>query len=195
MQVDPGRMSDLVRSLRKGDVSAFDQIYNKYNRKIYAVSLRYLRSREDAEEVVQEVFLNLWRKRDELKDQHNFNAYLFTITHNIIRNKFRKLSREKKYTEDYLRSLSLDDDSTNTEIEYANLLDLAERTINDLPDRQKTVYHLSIRDGLSSREISDRLGISKRTVESHLQKARAFLKKALSDNRLISILYIGLFIY
>ncbi len=185
----------LIKRLQKGDALAFNHIYKKYNRKIYSVSLRYLRNKEDAEGVVQEVFLNLWRKRAEIKDQHNFGSYLFTITHNIIRNQFRKLSRERKHTDDYLRSFSLYDDSTNTEIEYANLLELAEKAINDLPTRQKTVYNLCMRDGLNSEEISEKLGISRRTVENHLHRAKAYLKKALSDNRLISILFISLFIH
>lgn len=185
----------LIRELQRGDAFAFDEIYRKYNKKIYSISLSYLKNREDTEGVVQEVFLNLWRKRADLKDQYNFDSYLFTITYNTIRKHFRKLTRERKYTEDYMKTISPDDDSTNAEIEYKNLLEMAETAINHLPTRQKTVYHLSMREGLSSKEISNKLGISRRTVENHLHRARAYLKKALSDNRLISLLFVWLFIH
>ena len=95
---------------------------------------------------------------------------------------------------DYVRSIPLIEDSANTETEYKNLLEHANSVINRLPERQRTVYHLSIREGLSIEEISVKLGISKRTIENHLYRAKTLLKKALSDNRLSSILFICLFI-
>ncbi len=58
----------LIRNLQKGDVFSFDEVYKKFNRKIYFFSLSYLKNKDDAEGVVQEVFLNLWRKRADLKD-------------------------------------------------------------------------------------------------------------------------------
>ena len=88
----------------------------------------------------------------------------------------------------------IDDDSTNADIEYKNLLELAETAITQLPSRQKTVYQLRIREELTSKEIAIKLGISRRTVENHLQRATTNLKKALSDNRLISFLFMWLFI-
>jgi len=96
--------AELIRGLQRGDEFAFDQIFRKYYKKTYSISLSYLRNREDAEDVVQEVFLNLWRKRTVLRDDYNFKSYLFTITYNTIRNQFRKLSRERKYTEDYMKT-------------------------------------------------------------------------------------------
>ena len=184
----------LIKRLKRGDTFAFDEIYRKYTKKIYSISLSYLKNKEDAEGVVQEVFLNLWRKRADLKDQSNFDAYLFTITYNTIRKRFRKLSRERKYQENYSRTISIGDDSTNAEIEYKNLVELAETAISRLSERQKEVYHLNMQEGMTSEEISKKLGISRRTVENHLYRAKAYLKKSLSDSRLISILFVWFFI-
>ncbi|MFH0758091.1 MAG: RNA polymerase sigma-70 factor [Bacteroidota bacterium] len=185
---------ELVRNLQRGDVFSFDKIYSKYNRKIYAFSLSYLRSREEAEGVVQDVFLILWRKRNDLKDQYNFESYLFTITYNTIRQYFRKSYRETRFLEDYVRTINTDDDSTRTEIEFNDLMNLAEKVIDQLPPRQKAIYHLNMREGLTCEEISKQLRISIRTVENHLQRAKKYLKNALSDERLVTLLFIWLFI-
>ena len=184
----------LISRLKKGDVFAFDEIYGKYNKKIYSISFSYLKSKEDAEGIVQEVFLNIWRKRADLIDQYKFDSYLFTITYNMIRKYFCRLTKQRKVQEDYGKTISLDDDSTNAEIEYNNLLDLAETAINRLPVRQRTVYLLKMRKGLTNEEISRKLRISGRTVENHLHRAKGSLKKTILDDRLISLLFIWLYI-
>ena len=184
----------LIHRLRNGNVFAFNEIYTRYTKKIYSISLSFLKDKEYAENVVQDVFLTIWRKRADLKDRYDFDAYLFNITYNTIRKYFRKFSRERKYTEEYVKTISTDDDSTSEEIEYKNLQELAETAISRLPDRQKTVYHLKMVEELTIVEISTKLGISRRTVENHLHRARTYLKKALSDNRLITLLFVWFYI-
>jgi RNA polymerase sigma-70 factor (ECF subfamily) len=184
----------LIRNLQKGDIFSFDEIYGKYNRKIYFFSLSYLKNKDDAEGVVQEVFLNLWRKRAELKDQYNIDSYLFKIAHNLIRKHFNKLSRKRKFIEDYLKSSTMVDNSAGTDLEFEILLELAEKAINKLPSRQKSVYYLSMREGLTSEEISEKLNISKRTAENHLHRAKLYLKKSLLDKKIISMLFFFLLI-
>jgi hypothetical protein len=70
---------DLVEKLQKGDVEAFDLIYEKYSGKLYTFGLKYLRSASEAEELVQSVFLKLWEKHKDLKIELSFNSYLFAI--------------------------------------------------------------------------------------------------------------------
>ena len=70
----------LVESLKKGDWFAFDQLFAKYSKKLYYFAKNYLDSKEDAEGLVQEVFLKIWEKRKELKEHLSFNAYIYTIT-------------------------------------------------------------------------------------------------------------------
>ncbi len=87
---------ELVKSLKKGDLFAFDQLFSKYSKKLYYFAKGYLGSKEDAEGLVQEVFLLVWDKRKELKEHLSFNAFLYTVTYNAIRKYFRKKAREKK---------------------------------------------------------------------------------------------------
>lgn len=188
------RQKDLVKTLKKGDIHSFEEIYRYYNKKIYSISLKLLKHKEDAENIVQEVFLKLWRKRTDLKDHSSFDSYLFTITYNTIRTQFSKSQRERQNQDEFLRNIQLSDDSLTTEIEYNDLLENLEIAINRLPSRQKEVYQLNMHEGITCEEISKKLNISTRTVEVHLQKAKSYIRKFLIDNRLISLLFVWLFV-
>jgi len=113
----------LIRRIAKGDAYAFEEIYKKYNKKIYSFSLRYLKNKEDAEGVVQEVFLSFWQNSKRMRKDSNLNAYLFTLTFNAIRKKFRKLQTEKKYLNDYNTITVLENKDELTEVEYFDQLE------------------------------------------------------------------------
>lgn len=184
----------LIQDLIKGDALSFDIIFTKYNKKVYAFSLKNLKNKEDAEGVVQEVFVNLWKDRAKLKEIEKLEAWIFAICFNTIRKHFRKLIRERKHLQKFAESSLWDDNSTVTEIEYNDLLEKAEKIIEKLPSRQKAVFLLSKREGLSNTEISGKLNITKKTVENHLTKAKSFIKKALVDEGLLSLLFFCVFI-
>ena len=90
------REVELVKQLRKGDLAAFDSLFNTYNKKLFYFAKGYLKSTEDAEGLVQEVFIKIWENRSTLKEHLSFNSYLYTITYNSILKFFRKKGREKK---------------------------------------------------------------------------------------------------
>ena len=127
----------LIQELVKGDAQAFDVIFGKYNKKVYAFSLRNLKNKADAEGVVQDVFVNLWKDRAKLKEIKNLDAWIFTVCFNTIRKHFRQLMREKKHLQRFSEYSPNEDNSTVTEIEYNDLLGKAEQIIERLPDRQK----------------------------------------------------------
>lgn len=184
----------LIQRLVGGDASAFDIIFEKYNKKVYFFSISNLKNREDAEGVVQEVFYSLWKERAKLKVVKSLDAWIFTISFNIIRKHFRKLARERKCLNDLSKITSINDTSTASEVEYSDMLEKAGKIIARLPIRQKTVYILSKRDGLSNTEISTKLNITNKTVENHLTRAKATLKTALVDGQLLSLLFFWLFL-
>jgi RNA polymerase sigma-70 factor (ECF subfamily) len=192
--VDENHDNILIKQLIKGDAFAFDEIYKKYNQKVYAFSFSNLKNREDAEGVVQEVFLNLWKDRARLNKLRNMEAWIFTISFNIIRKRFRKLARERIHLANFSETSLSDDTATIAEIEYKDLLEKADKIIDKLPPRQKTIFLLSKKQGLSNTEISGKLNITNKTVENHLTRARAFLKKSFVDESLLTILFFGLFL-
>ncbi|MDD4193630.1 MAG: sigma-70 family RNA polymerase sigma factor, partial [Mangrovibacterium sp.] len=170
------------------------KIFRQYNKKVYAFSLRNLKNREDAEGVVQEVFVNLWKDRAKLRDVKNLEYWIFGICFNVIRKHFRKMLREKQHLRKFAEINSSDDHLSVNEAEYQDLLEKAETIIEKLPLRQKSVFLLSKKDGLSNAEIAEKLRISKKTVENHLTCAKSFIKKALVDEGLLSVLFFVLFI-
>jgi RNA polymerase sigma-70 factor (ECF subfamily) len=182
----------VVGKLKKGDVAAFDSIFKKFNKKIFYFANSYLKNREEAEDVVQEVFMNLWRHRDQINEQYIFSKYLFKMTYNATCKRFRKYASEKRYMEETLHTF-IEDNSTKLDIEYNNLLETKDLLVSKLPERQKEILLLSIEEHLSSEEISQRLNISKKTVDNYLSKARNYLRKSLGEN-MLSFLFIVLFI-
>lgn len=177
----------LLIKLASGDASSFDELFNKYNRKVYDFSLSNLKNGADAEGVVQEVFLNLWKDKAKIMDLRDLDAWIFTISFNIIRKRFRKLKREREHLQKYSEITLSYDNSTATEIEYNDLLQKAETIIKILPPRQKSVFLLSKNEGLSNLEISEKLKITKKTVENHLTRAKSCIKNALVTKHLISL--------
>jgi len=186
---------ELVKSLKRGDLFAFDKLFSKYSKKLYYFAKGYLGSKEDAEGLIQEVFLMVWNKRKELKENLSFNAFLYTVTYNAIRKYFRKKAREKKYLDRFLVDYDGKYNKTVTDIEYNNLLELANEAIEKLPEKRKLIFQLSRHKGLSNIEIAKRLDISKKTVENQIHSALKFLREQFGKETLLTILFYYLFIF
>ena len=176
----------LVKSLKKGDLFAFDQLFSKYSKKLYYFAKGYLGSKEDTEGLVQEVFLLVWDKRKELKEHLSFNAFLYTVTYNAIRKYFRKKARAKKYLDKFLEDYDGKHNKTIADIEYNNLQELANKAIEKLPEKRKLIFELSRNEGLSNAEISKRLDISKKTVENQITSALKLLREQFRKESLLS---------
>ena len=94
-----GTNKELIQLLKRGDVKAFDAIYNQYCKRLYGFVIRYVKQEEDAEEIVQEVFIKIWENRYKIDVYSSFESFLFTITYNSAMSLLRKRLNEKKYIE------------------------------------------------------------------------------------------------
>ena len=184
----------IINKLKEGDVSSFDAIFKKYNKKVYYFALSYLKNKEEAEDVVQEVFMNLWKYRDQINEYYVFSKYLFKITFNATCKRFRKQSSDKKHLEEVLKNISIEDNSTKLDIEYNNLVETTNLLIGKLPSRQKNILLLSIEEHLSTEQIAQKLNISKKTVENYLAMAKSSLRKSLVSGGMLSVLFVWLFL-
>ena len=183
----------IVENLKKGDVLSFDHIFKKYNKKVYFFALSYLKNREEAQDIVQEVFMNLWRYRNQINEYYVFSKYLFKITYNTTCKRFRKQASDRKQLEEVVRNSILEDDSTNLDIEYNNLFETAKALIEKMPSCQKNIFLLSVNGKLTTEQIAQQLNISKKTVENYMSKVKTSLKKSFSDGRILSVLFFYLF--
>jgi RNA polymerase sigma-70 factor (ECF subfamily) len=152
--------SEIIRRIKAGDNYAFEELYYKYVDKVFYFSLRYLRSREDAEGLTQEIFLKIWEIRNTLNPDLSLNSYIFTIAKNTIFNKNRKKINEQAYKE-YLRNhLDKMYDKTENDIILNEVRDWINKAVDDLPPQRRNIFKLSRFEGLSYKEISSRLNLS-----------------------------------
>jgi RNA polymerase sigma-70 factor (family 1) len=184
----------IINKFKEGNVSSFDAIFKKYNKKVYYFALSYLKNKEEAEDVVQEVFMSLWRNRDQINEYYVFSKYLFKITYNATCKKFRKQASEKKHLAEVLKDISIEDNSTKLDIEYNSLVETTNQIIKQLPSKQKNILLLSIEEQLSTEQIAQKLNISKKTVENYLAMAKSSLRKSLAYKGILSALFFWLFL-
>lgn len=178
-----GEDHQIIDQLKRGNTRALESLHAKYAKQLYISCRRFYLSHEDAEEIVQDVFLKIWDHRDKIKDRYPFRSYLFTIAKNAI----LKFSRHKIIScsiDNYLNSvdgLQLHFNAENR-MELKETKDFIESVIRNLPPQKQKIYILSRLEGLSHEQIAKRLGLSVRTVENHAYRTNLLLKKKLGLN-------------
>jgi len=185
---------ELIKRLRKGDTGSFDDLFEKYSRRIYSFGMKYLASEEDAEGLVQDVFLKVWENRKSLKDQASFKSFLFTIAYNNICNIFRHREYLKKSVEHFKLELESSDNRTTDEIDYGSVLDLIDKYVEEMPETQRMVFLKSRGEGLSSREIAREMDLSPGTVDNYISSALKFLRSKVGEDHLLLLAVALLFV-
>lgn len=183
-----------VALLKTGDAKAFDQIFGLYSKRLYYFALGYLKSKEQAEEVVQDVFYKIWLNRKSLKPELSFKAYLFKIAYRRIIELFKKIALEQEYRHEII-STSLDfHNNLDERTDYHSLLELVEHIVSELPPRQKEIFTKRKKEDLSVKEIAELLNIAPKTVENHLNEAMKTIKSELSKEKVAGLLFFMLFV-
>ncbi len=183
-----------VAEVKRGSQKAFQYLFDEYAKRIFIFAKGYLKSNEEAEEIVQDVFIKVWNVRSSINTELSFKSYLFKITYNRIQEQFIKQGRENNYKHEIL-DFSVDfDNRTEEQIDYKSLLDLVDTLINKLPPRQKEAILLKKKKGLPTKEIATLMNISPRTVEKHIAEALKQLKQSLSKEHNAGLLFYHLFL-
>jgi RNA polymerase sigma-70 factor (family 1) len=159
---------ELIDFLKAGDHAAFTEIYNRHWKFLYSKAYNTLRNQGDCMDVCQSVFLWVWENRITIHIKVNLRGYLYTA----VKYKIANLIRQGKVTvtlfDDVIKALP--NDETN-ELEIKELKCFIGQIINDLPEKCRQVFLLSRDEHLSHKQISDRLGISEKTVDDHITRA------------------------
>ena len=181
---------ELTALLNEGDEQAFTEIYQRFWRKIFVVAHKRLGDQQDAEEIVQELFLNLWRKRATFQLTTGFQNYFAIAVKFEILDVMRKRANIHKYQDELAFSYTEADESTLRNLDVQDLQERLQMSINALPEKCQLVFRLKYEQGYSQKQIAEEMNISEKTVEAHLAKAKKTLKGDFG-----SLLGIMLFLY
>jgi len=166
---------ELVALLKQGNQDAFTELYKRFFKPLYVHAFRRLGNDQEASDIVHDLFEFLWSKRDEL-EIINFSAYLYSA----IRNRIFTFKLRSDRKSNYLQSLSEFIDKgefvTDAHVRERELASLIESGINNLPPQMKKVFVMSRTEGLSYKDIADRLGTSEHTVRTQVKKSLRILR-------------------
>ncbi|MDC3210157.1 RNA polymerase sigma-70 factor [Saprospiraceae bacterium] len=172
---------ELITSLQNGDESAMDVLFRRHYKSICRSVYRILKDNNLAEDIAQEVFLGLWKKRDKLKITTSVQAYLkrtaVNKSLNFIRDQKIKFDDEEKMPVQYNNQ-----STSQQKLEADDLQNLINDSIDLLPEKCRLVFTLSRFEEMTYQEIANELNISIKTVENQISKALKFLRKALKQN-------------
>lgn len=162
----------------------FEQFYAKNFPKVKNFARLLTKSEEDAEDIAQNIFLKLWTRPELWQNPESMTGYLYTVTRNEIFNLFKHQKVEQEYESKIIKAqliseLCEEDSSLLKELYYREILMLIKMGLDQLPPRRKQIFEMSRLEGLSHKEIAEQLQISIRTVEDHIYKTLAELRKLL----------------
>lgn len=166
----------LVSELKSHNENAFRKLFDLYYQDIYGYSISLLKSKELAEENVQEVFLKVWLHRENLNLDQSFKSYLFTIARNQAFNSLNKASNDKILREEVFYRSQKSCNEGDYSIRELDCKKFKKEALKQLPAKRKQIFKMSRKQGKTYEEISQELGISVNTVKSQMSKALESLR-------------------
>jgi len=183
----------VLKQLAHDDKTALQMLFNYFYPRLYNFSRTFLKLDEGIDDILQEVFIRIWENRRNIKTPETFNAYIFTITRNLLLNELRsRLNNEKLKDKIFKKSIAVEY-LLSEQIEFHELKEKVDHIVTSLPERQLEVFLLSRNEGLSYNEIASKLGITEKTVEYHISQALGTIKKKMKELGLMGILYFWFF--
>lgn len=171
----------IISQLKNGNTDALKSIFDLFSEKLFYHALKFVYSTEVAEEVVQDVFIAIWEKREALDIQHSLESYLY----NSVRNRAISYLRKKVAAvemQDLSHAENISESSANEiSVEFKELNNTVQEVINSLPERCKLIFNLSRNSGLTYKQIAEELNISPESVKTQigiaLKKLKVHLKQ------------------
>ncbi|WP_299670003.1 RNA polymerase sigma factor [uncultured Polaribacter sp.] len=169
----------LISSLKNGDAKAYTYLMDRYHHRLCIYATGLTRDDADAEDIVQNVFIKIWKKRQQLKAAFSLQAFLYKSVYNAFIDYYRKQKRMLPFEKTYINELSaiIEEDESTLE----RLILLMQREIQNLPPKCKQTFLLSKQEGLTNMEIAAYLNISVKSVEAHITRAFSTLRKAIGE--------------
>ena len=186
---------ELIEQFKAGNEIAFELIFHRTKGKLKGFLLKVLPCGEDAESILQEIYLKLWSHRKSIKADQNFETYLYAITRNLVVDVMRKRFHKQKYLEELYCHLKEGNENaldTLAKVEYSELERKIFELIEKLPEKRQVIFKLNKIDGLTYKEIAIMLSISENTVDSQMRQSLAFLRTEMKHFlSLMLLIYLG----
>jgi len=168
-----------LRKIQKGDIDSFEALFHHYYKGLCGYSESLVGMKEVAEEVVQDLFYNIWKNRETLRIRQSLQSYLFRAAYNNSMMYLRKMRREH-----FMEDLSQPEPSVDAPdplqlIQLDEVSKLITKTLDGLPDRTRQIFWMNRQEGLKYREIALKLSISEKTVEANMGKALKALRNSM----------------
>lgn len=175
----------LLLRLIEGDENAFCELYAAYKNRLIYFAMRFLKSREYAEDVFQDAFVVVWQTRRFINPDTSFSSYLYTIVRNRILNQLRDLANQDKLREQIFSQAVDYTNETKDEILVNDLRQFITRALQQLTPRQREIFEMSREQQMSHREIAESLGISVNTVQESISTSLRTLRTYLKKNSIV----------
>lgn len=183
----------LLEAIRNKDKKVFEAFYKKYYRQLIILAFRYVGKTEAAEEIVHDLFINIWNKAGQLDIQYSMKSYLFRSVVNSSLNFLKKEKKDAAKQLSYLSLQSFEDQEDDRKVEEEELLRKLEEALELLPPKCKEVMYLSRFGKLKQQEIAEQMNISLKTVKNHLTYGFQKLREQLGKSGAILMTIFSLF--
>jgi RNA polymerase sigma-70 factor (ECF subfamily) len=180
---------ELIERVRKGDEKAFESLFRTYYRSLCLFAHKIVKDSEVAEEIVQDIYYYVWEKRETLELTTSVKSYLFKSVYN---NSLKHI-RHQKIVKNYEQKISKEDlpfELQENYTEIGEIIHTIKLTLDKVPKRTREIFELNRNDGLKYQEISDKLGISVKTVEAHMTSILKLFRENLKDYMMIILLFL-----
>lgn len=178
---------ELLALVSTGDRQAFTRLYSQYLDAAYHYVYLFTKCKDEAEEILQEVFVKIWENRERLAEVQSFKNYLFKAAKNRVLDEVRKLQVRHRVFTEIKRGKTVNDESTTDAIAYKDYYRVVQQAIEKLPPKRKLIFRMNTENGLSHDEIAAQLGVSKSMVKNQLYKAYEFVRQYLSQHGGLSL--------
>ncbi len=189
--MQPDTDTDLLQRMKKGDESAFRELYNRHSRQVAAFVFHLTHSAVDAEDILQETFLKLWTNRDQLPPIVHPGSYIFIIARNKTLDHLRKIAQQQKLVDHVWANISNVADALDLQLDARESQQLINTALSRLTEQQRTIFRLSRQEGLDHATIASQLQLSKSRVKNVQVETLRFLRQFLSRySELLLLLFI-----